>query len=267
MTLQEFKELSVPVYQNIITNSTTQQEKCYDLLMLIKNGSEWTNSVIEGRKFTRGSKEYTEIKKFKVPCVIWGGKSDNLKREKALIKPNGLRFFDIDHVKEEDIEPLKSHIIQYTGVIAIWKSFGGKGIAFISAVNEKESSNDSYLKILNEYNKSLGTIKLVNDEGKSYSLDVQNADLSRLNVLSYDPQLTFIWDISDNPVIPFNVDVVSRKIHEFSNVIRSISPDDKKYLPFWKELFDDNYYSQIKKGNTFTKGKMARNIHFFNIDI
>lgn len=150
MTLQDFKELSVPVYQNIITNSTTQVEKCFDLLMLIKNGSAWSNSVIEGRKFTRGSDEYTKIKKYNVPCVIWGGKSDNLKREKSLIKPNGLRFFDIDHVKEEDIEPLKSHILQYTGVIAIWKSFGGKGIAFISAVNEKESSNDSYLKILNE---------------------------------------------------------------------------------------------------------------------
>ena len=57
------------------------------------------------------------------------------------------------------------------------------------------------------------------------------------------------------PLFPLMLMLYSRKINEFSNVIKSISPDDKKYLPFCRDFLTIIIIHKIKKGNTFTRGR------------
>lgn len=140
---------------------------------------------------------YNHVKSTKIPVVTWCGTFDERRSKATINKLSGYIYFDVDDFEltkkkegittDEDARKYVWSIITNNGlkfIKAAWHSFGGQGFSkggfgFLVKVNN--------LTLENFTSTWLALEKFFRD--KYITLDAQTKDLTRSNVLSYDPEV------------------------------------------------------------------------------
>lgn len=160
---------------NIFKNQKTpfiQTESDIDsVLSLIRDGFT-RESVLLARQYEKGNPIYEQIKN-ETPTFSPNASFYGKRCSKNIKSLTGMIYLDFD----ETINPKALQSIPY--IHAYWKSFGGKGYGALASINNltPENFKDVWLD-LEEYFKNNGI-----------KIDPQTKDITRQNVISYDPDL------------------------------------------------------------------------------
>lgn len=156
------------------------------VLKTIKNGIEpFTSLIKQARGYGKGTKAYDSIKRYRVPTINWTGIFKSPRSINTFIRTSGYIYYDIDSGVDENTVNLLKH---FEFVKAIWRSFGGDGLGFLIRVDG--ITKDNYKTTWAFYADAFI------QNGIEIRVDKSCKDISRINVLSYDPDL---W-VNDNVV-------------------------------------------------------------------
>lgn len=170
------------IFKNLKTPFVQSETDIDSIISKIKNGYTKKNVQL-ARQFEKGNPIYEQIKNetptFSPNASFYG------KRSSTKIKSmTGMIYLDFDEI----INPKELQSIPY--IYAYWQSFGGLGYgALASIINLTPDNFKEVWLSLEEYFKNKGIM-----------IDVRTKDITRQNVISYDP------DLYINPAcMPLNV--------------------------------------------------------------
>jgi hypothetical protein len=175
--------MKVSLCQNIKSPKIIGEVDIPTILHQISSGKT-KQEVIAARKAKKGSVQYDY---YKSNTVTWtpNGTFLEYRRKDCLIELSGFIYLDID----SEIE--KKSLAEIPFVNAFWKSFSGEGYGLLVKVDDLNLYNYlSVWKYLDEYFKK-----------KHIPIDPQAKDISRQNVISYDPDL-----YRNTSCVPINAD-------------------------------------------------------------
>jgi hypothetical protein len=172
---------------------------------------------------------YDHIKSTQIQCVTWTSTYNGRRSKANLDTLSGYIYIDIDDFSDTPIERVWKILTDdgLSFVKAVWRSFGGNGIGCL--VKADNLTVDNYKSTWNALN------KLFKDRF-SFKLDAQTKDITRINVLSYDPDI-FIREDSD--VIPF-IAVEPKKKRELKVVDYDLSESTQNQILF--DIFQIFYH-------------------------
>lgn len=135
------------------------------------------------RQHTKGSSEFAKIKS-SLPCATISGVFNHRSIE-GLVTHSTLLCLDIDNIN--DPEGVKSELAQYPFIYYVGLSCSGKGLFAVVKI-KNPSQHSEYYRAMVEFFKERDII-----------LDKQCSDISRLRIVSYDPNPLFneeseVWD-------------------------------------------------------------------------
>jgi hypothetical protein len=159
----------VSLCQNIKKSEIIGYETITGILEKIKNGAT-KDLVEEARSFGKGTEEFQKIKE-KIPTFTPNASFTNKRKLEYLHQLTGFIYLDLDEY--DDLQPLKNNSYVY----AIWKSISGNGYGALAKVEGVTTQN---FKQCWKYIASCL-------KGQNIALDPQTSDITRQNVLSYDP--------------------------------------------------------------------------------
>lgn len=160
---------------------------------------EEINHILEARKTGKGSAEYKNIKKYKLPCAIINfNHKNNYVNGSTVTNSTDYLYLDID-----DADSLGD--IDFNYVSAYWKSLSNNGYSIVVKVNGLTPYN------LQESYRYVGNILDINYDAAAISID-------RVTVLSYDPNAYYS---SNTRIIDLSEIIVDTKksTHSVSNNI------------------------------------------------
>jgi hypothetical protein len=144
---------------------------------------EHVELVENARSFKKGSFEYQNTKKYKLPAItINFNFSSGYIIGKNVSKPTGYLYIDVDGMTEQDFEINKTYVCAY------WRSLSNKGLTLVVKVDGLTPDN---FKIVTEK-----IAKLLN-----IPYDPQAVSVERLTVLSYDPNAYYNDHVEVFPVV------------------------------------------------------------------
>jgi hypothetical protein len=124
---------------------------------------------------------YTFVKSTKIPVVTWNASFNDKRSLKSISSLSGYIYMDVDDFSEITQENvfniLQDNALEF--VQAAWKSFGGNGYGFLVKVNGL--TIDNFKWNWQEITKKFQTLGI--------KIDKATKDITRINVLSYDPQM------------------------------------------------------------------------------
>jgi len=182
---------------NIFKNQKTpfvQKETDIDsVLSKIKNGFTKVN-VLNARQYDKGDPIYEQIKN-ETPTFSPNASFIGKRCSKNIKSLTGMIYLDFD----ETINPNELQGIPY--IYAYWQSFGGQGYGALASINNLTPNNfkDVWLDLAENF------------KDMEITIDVRTKDITRQNVISYDP------DLYINPAcIPLNANglVLSKSISD-----------------------------------------------------
>lgn len=148
---------------------------------------------------------YDYVKVTKIPAVTWALslKKGEVKRKSEVTDEHvsGFIYYDIDSYDNCTLEEIKNILSSAISVVAVWKSFGGKGIGFLVYV--EGLTKDNFVSTWEHYKKEFEEYSMLGIQaGRAeqalpvyLSLDPVTKDFTRLNILSHDPDV-YITDFS-----------------------------------------------------------------------
>jgi len=141
------------------------------ILLKIKNG--YTKQQVElARSYGKGTPEYDQIKVM-IPTFTPHGEFSGTRKISNLIQLSGFIYLDFDGYTN------KQRIAQLPFVYACWESLSAQGLGCLVQVDNL--TTDNFLSVWNYLSNNLKQLQI--------ELDSACKDLSRQNVISYDPNL------------------------------------------------------------------------------
>lgn len=204
--------MNVSLCQNIKISEIVGYDSITGILEKIKNGAT-KDLVEEARSFGKGTEEFQKIKE-KIPTFTPNASFTNKRKLEYLHQLTGFIYLDLDECN--DLRPLKD--CGY--IFAAWKSVSGKGYGALAKVEGVTTQN---FKQCWKYIASCL-------KEQNITLDPQTSDITRQNVLSYDPDL-YINEVC----IPIEVtdifgDQSSTAVDTFFDYISSNTTSDYPFL-------------------------------------
>lgn len=203
-----------------VFKNTQKSHKCdgvrsvEEILNAIKNNPQ-KNLILKARRSGKNNSQkhhkihsygkelevnyYDYIKITKIPSVTWALslKKDDVKRKNDVIDENvnGFIYYDVDNYDNCTIDDIKKALSSAVSVVAVWKSFGGNGLGFL--IYAEGLNKENFVPTWEHYKKEFErfAISKLNAERDSdappafLSLDPVTKDFTRLNILSYDPDI------------------------------------------------------------------------------
>lgn len=176
---------------------------------------------------------YTFVKSTKIPVVTWNAEFNNKRSLKNISNLSGYMYMDIDDFSSMSEEEV-FNILTDDGlpfIKSVWKSFGGNGLGFLVNIEGLTIENFkwNWLNICKKF-ESLGV-----------KVDKATKDITRINVLSLDPNL-FIRDnciplqsINDSPEDQVEIKINPLKDELKKDIIEQI---------FNGLYYDDSFYNE-----------------------
>lgn len=205
----------VSLCSNIKKSQIIGYDSIDEVLNKIRTGETQTLTNL-ARSYGKHSPEYEKIK-YQVPTFTPNASFTN-KRELSQVKElSGFIYLDIDEFSDIDYLKQNNHIY------SCWRSFSGEGIGALVKVPGITIQNfKQYWRSISDYFNSLGI-----------KIDKQTCDITRQNVISYDPDI----HINKNS-IPFEVSLnneqIDKEIYELE-----YSPENMSYTSLFNS-FDEN---------------------------
>lgn len=165
----EKTQIEVCSFKSMRSSEVTGKTDIESILYQIMTGGEYKNLILKARRAGKNSNEYNEIKS-NLPTVTFNGTFKKRRTVENLEQLSGLLYLDIDGTTDINFDnPL---------IYASWRSFGNNGRGVLVKVKgmTPENIRDVYMKISHELN--------IQD-----SVDNACREISRQNVISYDPDL------------------------------------------------------------------------------
>jgi len=154
--------MKVSVYKNVTHPNVKANVTVNHLLNYIKINPH----AQEARK----SKNLSLSKKI-IPVVTWAGCFEPSRKLANIKELSGLMYCDIDTKKHS-----KKDIFSIPEVVAVWESISKKGYGFLVAVDDLNKENySSTWSAFAEYS--------------SLDVDISTKDVTRCNILSFDPEI------------------------------------------------------------------------------
>jgi len=163
--------MKVSLCQNIKSPKIIEEVDIPTILHQISTGKT-KQEVLAARKAEKGTDEYEH---YKTNTITWtpNGTFSEQRRSDNLIELSGYIYVDID------INIDKESLTEIPFVYSVWESFSGEGYGLLVKVDGLNQYNyPSVWKYIDDYFK-----------GKNIPIDQQTKDISRQNVMSYDPKL------------------------------------------------------------------------------
>jgi len=168
---------------------------------LDKSTGDWSNSFVERNL-------YDHIKSTAIPVVTWAAQFPT-KRAKSVVKDTDLSsfiYFDIDDFsgKSPSLDEIKEIFKEFPFTKSVWKSFGGKGLGILVKFNGLTVANFKATWL--NFTKNFG-------EKFNINFDSATKDVTRVNVLSFDPNIYINKNCTEHPScndIPKLVTVTSK---------------------------------------------------------
>lgn len=162
----------ISVFENVFSKEPLQDGDILRLLDHIKSGF-YKEIVEEVRQLDKESKLYKEAKK-QLPAVTISG-TFRKRLDSELINHSGFICMDFDNI--EDVNSLMNQLSGDEYTFGVFRSISGKGVACIVKISKAESHKE-YFKTLREYYR----------EKYRYEVDPSCINVSRLRIISYDPE-------------------------------------------------------------------------------
>ena len=188
--------MNVSLCENIKKSQITGYDTIDGVINKIRTGETQTLTS-KARNYGKHSPEYEKIK-YHVPTFTPNA-SFNYKRELSQFRePSGFMYLDIDEFSDIDYLKNDNHIY------SCWKSFSGIGIGALVQVPGITIQNfKQYWSGISDYYYSLGI-----------QIDKQTCDITRQNVISYDPNIHINKDS-----IPFDINLIKEQdLNEISHL-------------------------------------------------
>lgn len=159
-------------FKNVKTTySKTQFSDLKEVISYIKDDSRpEVEKIKKLRTLEKGTKEFDTIKELQLPCVLWNFTTNGKRRTEDIIQSTGYIYFDIDDNLDFKFNP------EY--FTAHWRSVSNTGYGCIVKVSGVNSSN---------FKQAFKHIA----ELLSIPFDVKVNSISRVNILSYDPDIYY----------------------------------------------------------------------------
>lgn len=172
--------------------------------------SEWFDMIAWSdfspmiKRAREGEVDYDATKIGVCPCVTYNFKYDGYKKNDNMIGPTGVLFIDID---DPSFNP---SILDYSKILACYKSFGGKGYSIL--VRVEGLSNETYKPTL---------LNVIDKLGLSEFYDKGASKPTQFSVLSYDPDIFINYNSYIFPIVYSN-------INKTINIKKNIYIDKKR---------------------------------------
>ncbi|HCA08101.1 hypothetical protein [Chryseobacterium sp.] len=159
-------------FKNVKTTySKTQFSDLQEVINYIKDDSRPEAEKIKKlRTLEKGTKEFDKIKEFQLPCVLWNFTTNGKRRAEDIIQSTGYIYFDIDDNLDFTFNP------EY--FTAHWRSVSNTGYGCIVKASGVNQSN---FKEAFKYIAELLSIPF----------DPKVNSISRVNILSFDPNISY----------------------------------------------------------------------------
>lgn len=169
---------------NVVKTITTDS-----WLTEIKTGKEYGGVIHHARTAGKGSDEYDNIKKGKLPCITWNFLFDKYKKDENIIKSTGFIYFDID---DSNFNP---EILDKSKIYSFFKSLSNAGVSIIV-----KTTGVTYPNFTNTYR------CIANEIGISSFVDPYTVKPGQFTVLSHDPDIyinddSFVFNANDYPIL------------------------------------------------------------------
>lgn len=290
------KDIKISVFKSLEKSSKPSDFKSFDdILNIIKDHpqkdlilkakspeGEGGKSGEEFMKYKGYSKErgeyprnlYNYVKSAKIPMVTWNCVVEKQRLIANVTVPTGYIYCDIDDYEglidndkfsptnEEEAKIYTWELLtggMFPFIKAVWKSFGGSGFGFLIAVEGLEFNQSKNINNFTSTWKSLETILAKH----GVMLDPATKDITRPNVLSYDPDI-FITE--DDEVEAFVAVEPKQKIASEIHVVempKGLVADTLEHK-FWF-MYEFHKYSKKLEGTRHKDG-VLRVTHDFYFD-
>jgi hypothetical protein len=179
--------------------------------------------------FTKVNRNYYDhVKSTKIQCVTWTSTYKGRRSKANLESLSGYIYIDIDDFSDKPFDDVWNILTDkgLSFVKAVWRSFGGNGIGCLIRVEDLTVDN---------YRATWNSLYKLFNERFGIKLDAQTKDITRINVLSYDPDI-FIKDNVE--VVPY-IAVEPKKKKEIKVVDYELSESTQNQILF--DLFQIFY--------------------------
>lgn len=128
--------------------------------------------ILKAREHGKGTTQYDEIKKNRLPCVLINSSYQTKACDEYKIAPTGYMYIDIDNTADKSAEEILHGDI--THIAAYWRSLSQTGYSIVLKVSGLDES-----KLKQQYECVCAHLQI--------EYDAQAVSKNRLTILSYDP--------------------------------------------------------------------------------
>lgn len=163
--------MKVSMFENLKNSKCIGESTISEILQQIKNG--YTKKLVEeARGYGKGTPEYERLKAL-IPTFTPNGNFYPIRKLEHLIDLTGFIYLDFDDYVDQ------SKITEVPFVYACWKSLSGKGYGALASITNLTKSNftNTWLYLADFF------------KDKGLEVDSLTKDISRQNVISYDPNI------------------------------------------------------------------------------
>lgn len=231
--------MRVSLCKNLKRSETTGVETINGILHKIQNG--YTKQHVElARSYGKGTPEYDQIKSM-IPTFTPHGEFSGTRKTSNLIQLSGFIYLDFDGYTN------KQQIAQLPYIYACWESLSAQGLGCLVQVDNL--TTDNFLSVWN----------YLSDYLKQHQVEVDSAckDLSRQNVISYDPNLFINTNCTILDAVKIHTTYTSSTISQNHTSTMSTG-----ILPTYSSAT-----STINPNLDFDSCKTANDVSFGNINI
>lgn len=213
--------MNISLFENIKKSKVIGLDTIDGIIEKIRNGETRTLTSI-ARTFGKHSPEYEKVK-FQVPTFTPNASFNPCRNQKYLVEPSGFIYLDFDEFDDFNF------LISDQFIYSAWKSLSGTGfgalvkVSGITAQNFKECWN-----YLSNYFKGYGII-----------VDPQTCDITRQNVISFDPDIYINKNASS-----LHTDHIISQTH---TTIPQFQDANESSISGWLYDFDKEIYSDSAK--------------------
>ncbi|MES2829509.1 MAG: BT4734/BF3469 family protein [Bacteroidota bacterium] len=179
-------------YSSWLSRDTEKKVDLDYVLHHIKNGDENAERIEEARRLGKSDDRYQQTKS-SLPVIPWNATFSNLKKKGYIQTMTGFIFFDKDNLSDDEIKSYKELLMTFPYVLAVWKSFGGKGVGCV--VKCDQVTQDNFSNVWDAI-----------DEAVGIGFDPGVRKVTQVNALSFDPDIrvndfatSFFYEVKEKP--------------------------------------------------------------------
>jgi hypothetical protein len=189
--------LKFNIFESLKSKTTFKYMELNEVLELIKNGDADKPLIEAARLVGKGHASYKIIKDNRL-SISWNSILNDGKKKSDFKAMTGLMYTDKDNLTVDEINNFKQALMIFPYVIAVWVSFGAKGIGCL--INIDGIPEEKFLSAWEQINKEIGI-----------GFDEKVKSIANMNVLSYDPDIRINYSSTPFPFINENVSTTGEK--------------------------------------------------------